>query len=321
MNCKILNAEGDRYPQEAIDILKSIGAVDSKIITRDEILKVIKPYDILIVGLGIKVDNELIRLGNNLKIIATATTGIDHIDVDYAKKKEIEVISLKGEKSFLSNITSTAEFTFGLILSLIRRIPWGVNEVKNYNWNRDLCYGIQLNNKILGIIGFGRLGKLVSKYANGFNMRVLAYDPNVHAEEIISYGVEPVKLEKLLFESDIISLHASLDEKNWKMIGQNEFNMMKFDSYFINTARGQLVDEESLLKALENKKIAGAATDVLLDENNFHNNFFPHPLVEYSKKNENLIITPHIAGMAYDAVSNTRIFIAQKIFDLWKSYQ
>lgn len=299
---KILNLDKN-YPPQAQKILKSVGVLTIKELSQSQLKKEVGKYDILIVDVINFVNKEIIDQGKNLKIIATAATGTDHIDVDYAKKKKIKIISLKGEKQFLKNIPATAELTFGLIFALVRQIPEAFADVKNNNWNRSKFKGFDLMDKTFGIIGFGRLGRIVAKYAKAFGMKVIATDPNVKVS-----GVKKVSLTQLLKTADIISLHVNLTSRNTNLISTKEFKLIKKTAVLINTARGQLIDEKALLQALKGKKIAGVALDVLADEKKGNNS-----LVEYAKKNKNLIITPHIGGMTKDSTEKTRIFIAQKI--------
>lgn len=311
--CRILNIEAHRYPEEARGILCEVGEVTNLKLSHNDLQKLIGDYHVLIVGIENSVGSSIIRCGKKLKIIATATTGLDHIDLNAAKKQDIKIISLKREKNFLKEIAGTAEFTFGLTLSLIRDIPRSFDRVKSYRWERKSSHGFELSGKNLGIIGFGRLGKLMAQYGHGFRMQILAYDPYIPSSEMEPFGVIPVSLEDLLKNADVVSLHAELSEETEEMIGKTELNLMKPSSVIINTARGQLIDETALLIALKEKKIAGAALDVLEDENKFDENFNNHPLVEYARTHSNLLITPHIAGMAFDSVYKTRIFITKKI--------
>jgi len=309
MKLKILNLD-KHYPVQAQKILKSIGFLVTKNLNQSQLKKEISQYDILIVDVVNFVDKKIIDQAENLKIIATAATGVDHIDVDYAKKKKIKVISLKGETKFLKEIPATAEMTFGLILALVRQTPAAFKSVKKGQWNRPALKGIDLYEKTFGIIGFGRLGQIVAKYAKAFGMEVMATDPNVKASEFKKTGVKKVSLTQLLKTADVVSLHVNLIPKNYNLISTKEFNLMKKTAVLINTARGQLINEKALLKALKTKKIAGAAIDVLANEKEIKK---AKPLIEYAKKNKNFIITPHIGGMTQDSADKTRIFIAQKV--------
>ena len=317
---KILNLDHGRFDKKAKDTLNKIGYVDEKNLDTNQLRNIIKMYNILIVGLENSVDSKIIDNGTNLNIIATSTTGLDHIDTNAAMKKNIRIVSLNGENKFLSTISSTAEYTFGLILSLIRQIPTNISIVKNYTWERDIYQGIQLKGKTIGIIGFGRLGRMIAQYANGFEMNILTYDPILsNIDPKFSY-VTMVRLKKLLSSSDIITIHASLNESTENLIGPEEFNSMKKGCYLVNTSRGKLVDENALLNSLDRGQLKGAALDVLANETDFSENFPKNKLIEYSKINKNLIITPHVAGLASDAVTNTRYFIAKKIVNEQDKY-
>jgi len=302
MKLKILNLDR-HYPVQAQKILKSVGVLTNRQLTHGQLKREVSKYDILIVDAINFVDKKIIDQGKNLKIIATATTGTDHIDVDHARKKKIKIVSLKGEKKFLKSIPATAELTFGLVFALVRQIPGAFADVKKYNWNRPKFRGFDLLDKTFGIIGFGRLGQIVAKYAKAFGMKVIATDPKAKIS-----GVKKVSLTQLLKTADVVSLHVDLTPKNYNLISTKELKSMKKTAVLINTSRGQLIDEKALLQALKQRKIAGAAIDVLADEKKGNK-----VLVNYAKKNKNLIITPHIGGMTKDSTEKTRIFIAQKI--------
>lgn len=307
---KILNTIKNFNP-EAKKILQSVGEVVDcgqtalDLVQRDLIGQIGK-YEILIANLNLDISKMVIDAGKNLKIIATPTTGLDHIDVDYAKKKGIEVISLKDEDEFLRTITGTAELAFGLIIALIRKIPWAFADVKKGVWNREQFIGHSLSGKTLGIIGMGRLGSMMANYAKAFGMKVIAYNK----------GDQESDFDNLLKQSDIISIHAPLNQETEGLIGESELDKMKLGAYLINTARGKIIDEDAFIKALEDKKIAGYATDVLADEINFATaKSSALKLIDYAKDHDNVIITPHLGGMTYESRAATDIFIAEKIKD------
>jgi len=313
MNYKILNNIGNKFTKDAKTILGQIGQVDYCNLNRDELIKKIGEYNILIVNISVMIDQEIIDKGKKLKIIITPTTGLDHIDVEYAKAKGIEIISLRGETEFLNTITGTAELAFGLIINILRSIPSAFFSVKKYNWERENFRGYNLYNKTIGIVGLGRLGSWLAKYAKAFNMKVIAYDPDKDDQYFKERKVKKVDFNELLEKSDIISIHVHLNNDTENMFNKTAFSKMKNTAYLINTSRGKVVNEEDLLITLENKKIAGYATDVLANEINFSKDFSNHPLIEYAKTNNNLIIVPHIGGMTHESRQATDIFIAEKI--------
>jgi len=230
-------------------------------------------------------------------LIASCTTGTDHIE-----NKEVPLISLKGETDFLSGIYATAEMTWSLILSLIRRIPFAFDDVKQGNWDREAWQGSELRGKTLGIIGLGRVGYQVMQIADAFGMRICFYDP-----KYIAHTETP--LEWVLQNSDIITVHVPLNESTKCMFGMEQFKLMKPTSFFINTSRALIVHDQSLYNALCDGQIAGAAIDVMEG--------YPHKyweyFTEYAKQCNNLIITPHLGGQTKESREKTQVYLAQKI--------
>jgi len=269
----------------------------------------------IVVRLGVTLNKEFLTCFLRLEFIATITTGLDHIDNEYCKINNIRVISLKGETKFLENISATPEHTWCLILSLIRRVPWAALSVENGCWDRNLFVGEELFEKTLGIIGFGRIGKILSRYAIAFGMNVLAYgNADIDSKK---HGVKKVGLATLLNESHIISIHLPLEKNTINFINNEHFQSMKLKPWFINTARGAIVNEDALLEALNEGLIKGAALDVLSNETGFNSKKPVNKLIEYMKSNTNLIITPHIAGTTVEAMAKTVLFIENKIITFY----
>tara|TARA_Y100000310_G_C20699321_1_gene828241 strand:- start:1727 stop:2653 length:927 start_codon:yes stop_codon:yes gene_type:complete len=302
---KILNTIQD-FDAGAKKILEKIGDVEYRILSQYELKDAIKDYEAIIIGIGLRLDKESIDVASKLKFIATATTGTDHVEFEYAKEKGVKVLSLQNED--LNEITGTAELAFGLLLSLVRRIPQSFIDVKKGNWEREKFLGNSLTGKTLGIVGLGRLGTMMAKYGKAFGMHVLAHDPNVLTSQVASL----VSFDKLSSKSDIVSVHVHLSDETSNMFNEQVFSRMKDTAYLINTSRGAIVNEKDLLRALETNNIAGYATDVLSDEVNFSRDV-NHSLIEYAKTNENVIITPHIGGYTAESRSATDKIIAQRI--------
>jgi len=215
-------------------------------------------------------------------LIASCTTGTAHIEAG-----DVPVISLQGEREFLRDVWATAEHTWGLILALVRRIPFAHNDVVAGNWDRERWQGTELRGKTLGILGYGRVGRQVATFARAFGMKCICHIKGV----------------------DIVTVHVPLTDETRGMFSYREFGMMKKGAYFVNTSRGGLVDEEALIAALETGHLAGAALDVVAGE--------PYAcspaLLRYAKTHSNLIITPHIAGNTLESRRKTQLFIAEKI--------
>ncbi len=308
---RILVTESKDDSVRAQEILRSIGEVDFCDLSRQELLEKISAYDALVVRLRNRIDAEVLSRAPSLRCVATPTTGLNHIDLDIAKRSGVHVISLRGESEFLESVSATAELTWGLVLSLTRRLSECARGPFVENWDRDALKGVDLAGRTLGIIGLGRLGKKVARYGIAFGMNVLAFDADPSA---VLEGVEAVSLEKLLERSDVVSLHVSFSSSSVRLVGEKEFSLMKPTAYFVNTSRGECMDEAALLKALSSGKLAGAALDVLSGENSGRADWTQNdPLIQFSKKDSRLILTPHIGGASRDAMEKTEIFIAQKL--------
>lgn len=304
---KICILEPQDYSPEAISIYKQMGEVSLNFADR-------ATADIIVIRLAHKLTKDFLAECKALKIIACPTTGLDHIDLTECEKRGIKVVSLKGETKFLETVTATAELAWGLLLSLIRSIPHAHQDVVNQlNWNRDQWKGYELKEKKLGILGFGRLGKIVAQYGLAFGMDVLAHDPFVDFETISAQGVTPVTFDELFKNADILSIHIPLNEATAKLIGTAEFKLMKPNAYLINTSRGEVIDEIALLQALANKQIAGAGLDVLAGEHANGEFLQNNPLIKYAAQSTNLLLAPHIGGATYDSMKKTEVFIANKV--------
>lgn len=307
----ILNLEPDGYSPNACEIISSLGTVINGPLGRPTLLNEINKVNILIVRLGHRIDQELLDKAPHLHTIVSATTGRDHIDTTYAKKKGIAVLSLFGETEFLNSVTATAELSWGLLLSLVRRIPAAVQHVKEGDWHRDSFKGSELAGLRLGIIGLGRLGRMVAAYGHTFRMNVSAYDPLL--TEWPDSIEQHTQLTELFKKSDVVSVHAPLNEITSGMIDESLFKRLPDGAVFINTSRGELVNEDALLEALQNGPLAGAALDVIRDENAATGKPIKSPLIDYALGHSNLIITPHIGGATKTSMERTEVFMANKL--------
>ena len=308
---KILITEPRIYQKEYLDGLKYHDLYFEDI--REKNIQDMKnDVEALFIALDTIIDKKNVNHFKDLKYIVTPTTGTDHINDDYCKERQIKIVSLKGEIQFLEKITPTAEHTFGLILSVIRKIPFAFESVKNFEWNREEFVGYELMGKTIGILGFGRLGRIVARYAKAFNMDVIAYDPSIDAVKAMEQqNVRYKDWDTIFKESDIISIHINLTGDTHNIVGKNEFDLMKEEAVLINTSRGQIINEEDLLVALKNKKIRSAALDVLATEN-LQGHPHTNKLIAYSRQNDNLLITPHIAGSTHESIKSVVEFVIQK---------
>ena len=232
-------------------------------------------------------DEEVLK-DSNIKVINTCSTGTNHIDMEYCKENNIEVWHLAKDYELINQLPSTAEHAFGLMLSLLRKIPMSFHSVRDGNWDYEPYIGRQLKGLTVGIIGYGRLGKMMETYCHAFGMTVKIHDPYEGYDD----------LDLVLRESDVISLHVHVTGKTVGMINGKTISKMKKKPYLINTSRGEVVYEKKVIEAIEEGKLSGYATDVIKDEfGNIHNS----KLIEFSMNpTNNVIITPHIGGMTWE---------------------
>lgn len=308
---RILNIEPRGYSPKARSELELLGEVVELEASREDLLRLIPGFDVLITRLGHRIDAEVLARAERLEAVVTATTGLSHVDLEAAETHGVEVLSLRGEVSFLENVTATAELAWGLIICSLRAIPRAHGHVMSGGWDRDLFKGAELKNKTLGVVGLGRLGKIVASYAKAFRMAVLAADPRAASAPD---GVELLPLEHLLPRADVVTLHVNLVPETRGFFGAREFGLMKTGSVFVNTSRGELVDEAALLEALRSGQVGAAGLDVLDGEASGRPGWLQqHPLRQYAAAGGNLIITPHMGGATSESMEDTEVFMSQKL--------
>lgn len=311
---KILITDSENFSSKAIASLRNHFQVElANINDREELILKIADFDIIFIRLGFKIDEKIIQTAKKLKYILTATTGLDHIDVKYLESTGGKIISLKGETEFLETIPSTAEHTWALLLSLIKKIPASFQHVKKGEWDRNLFVNTNLKEKKIGILGLGRVGKQVAKFAEAFEMEVGFYD------------IVPIKSEFKIFKTpeelfnwaDIVSIHIPYTKENENFINKELLSHINKQSMMINTSRGGVWEEKEVAILIENGKLNGVATDVLDNELNM-DTISLNPLVLLARQNYNVIITPHIAGATKESMERTEEFIVDKFL---KSFQ
>ncbi len=281
-------------------ILRSSTSVDDRTgISPDELLKVIKDYEALIVRSRTKVTADVFKLARQLKVVGRAGVGVDNIDLQAAKAKGVHVVNAPTSTSL-----AVAELTFALMLSLAREIPRADAGMKEGNWLKKDLHGSELFGKMLGILGMGRIGTEVGKRAAVFGMGVLGYDPLISEEEIRERGAEPVELDDLYSRADYISLHLPLSDETRSMVSEQAFASMKPGVRLICAARGGIIDEPALFSALESGQVAGAALDVYEREPPGQTNLIKHPKV---------IATPHVGAQTAEAQSRAAEDIVNEV--------
>jgi len=237
--------------------------------------------------------NEEVLRDSNIKVINTCSTGLNHIDLNYCKENNIDVWSLKEDYELINDLPSTSELAFGLMMSLLRNIPKSFHSVKDGNWDYEPYVGHQIKGKTIGVIGYGRLGKIMCDLFYGWGVKLLASDPY---ERITT--ARGVSLSELLEKSDVVFLHTHVTDETRGMVDDKFLSQMKKGSYLVNTARGELVDEKAIIESIECGHLKGYGTDVIKDEFGDIQN---SKLVEFSMNpNNNVVITPHIGGMTIE---------------------
>ncbi|HEY5661049.1 MAG TPA: phosphoglycerate dehydrogenase [Gaiellaceae bacterium] len=264
-----------------------------------DLAETIGRYDAIVVRSATKLTAELIARGERLKVIGRAGVGIDNVDVDAATRRGIVVANAPE-----STVVSAAEHTIGLLTALARNIPQAHAALKQGRWDRKKYGGIELADKTLGVLGFGRIGQQVARRAAGLGMRVVAYDPFVAPERFRELGVEREdEVDGVYAAAEFLTLHLPLLDETRRSVDAQAFAKMRDGVRLVNAARGELVDEDALLDALAVGKVAGAALDVFCDEP------YSGPLLEH----DSVIVTPHLAASTEEAQDRAGVIIAEQV--------
>ncbi len=310
MKIKVLCPEPNSFSKKGLDYARSFSRLTAKTMSQKEFEKNATQFDVVLVRFNTKVGANIFGKESSVKAVISPTTGLDHIDMKSAKLNDIKVFHLRGKKRFLKGVSSTAELSIGLMLSVMRKIPQSFSAVKSGVWDTGPFRGNEVAGKTLGVIGCGRLGSKVSRTAVSLGMKVITYDPYVSR---FPSGVEVKNSQSdLLRSADIVSLHVPLLDETRHLISHNEVSQMKMGVVIINTSRGAIIETNALLNGLNSKHISSAALDVV--ENEHLMKGATHPLVEYACKHDNLLITPHIGGATFESVEKTDLFILENYY-------
>ena len=276
---------------------------------KKEIAKKIEKFHGLIIRSRIQIDEDLIDHAKNLKFIARVGSGTENIDIEYAKKRGITILSA-GE----GNANAVGEHTLSLILSLFNNIIKANNEINNNVWQREENRGIELENKTVGIIGYGKTGKNFAKKLAGFNVKVLCNDI---IENIGDDYAEQVSIDEIQSKCDIISLHTDLNKLSKHLVNTHFIDNCKKPFYLINTSRGLCIKTSDLILGIKTGKILGVCLDVIENESSSFENFNQDSYLDFLKKSEKVILTPHIAGWTFESRLKLSQIILKKIKDLY----
>jgi len=307
----ILNSLDISSVPEFDSIFEGIGLLKNVKTDRDSVLNNIKNVDAYLASAAIKIDKEFLNHADNLKVIGSPSTGTDHMDLDLIAERGIKCFDISKETELLNSFTATSELAFSLLLSLLRKNILACNDAKNGIWSREKYTGLQLYGKVFGILGLGRLGKISARIANGFGMKVRAHD----IKDISFPNVKMVDLNTLVQKSDFLSIHIHLNKDTEGLVNMDFLKKMKKNAVIINTSRGKIINELDLLYALEKSIIAGAALDVIDGEWLTKQELYKHPLIEYSRNSDKIIISPHIGGATIESICGARLFMAKKVAD------
>ena len=306
---RILNLEGGNLSPAARVRLAELGMVDDRE-PQAALPADLSGYEVFTTRFDHLLTDAVLARAPQLRFILSPTTGLDHVDLKAADARGIQVISLRGQFEFLRGVYASAEHSWALLLALVRRLPAAVQAPAQGVWAQRPFFGSELARKSIGIVGLGRIGEKVARYARAFDMTVLAYDP---APKGRVDGVEMVNdLDTFLARSEILSIHVPLQDDTRGMIGAAQLALLPKGALLLNTARGAIVDEVALLAALQSGHVAGAAMDVLTGEGACG---FPqeNPLVVHAKSHGNVLITPHIGGSTWESRQMTELFVIEKL--------
>jgi D-3-phosphoglycerate dehydrogenase len=262
-------------------------------------LEALPAYDALVVRSGTKVTADVLAIGNRLRVVGRAGTGVDNIDVSAATERGIVVVNAPA-----SNSVAVAELTLGLILALARSIPQSFHSMQAGKWERNRFMGSEVRGKTLGLVGLGRIGAEVARRARAMEMTVLAYDPVVSTDRAAQLGVTSLNLDEVLAQSDFVSIHVPLIDSTRNLFNAERLAQMKPTAFLINAARGGIIDEEALLTALNNGQLAGAALDVFEKEPPVNSPLIGHP---------RMIVTPHLGASTVEAQALTGVDVAEGV--------
>jgi D-3-phosphoglycerate dehydrogenase len=300
---KIKVLVADSVSEEGLKLLRRQAQVDVKTeLAPKELVSIIGGYEALVVRSQTKVTAEVIKAGKKLQVIGRAGVGVDNIDVEEATKQGIIVVNAP-----TGNTISAAEHTIALMLALARHIPQANTSLKSGKWRRSDFMGTEIRNKTLGLVGLGKVGAEVARRALGLEMKLIAYDPFISADHARNLQVEPVPLKKLLKEADFITIHTPLTAQTKGLIGAKELALVKPSVRIINTARGGIINEEALAKAVKDKKVAGAAIDVFSTEPATKSVLFD---------SDSIIVTPHLGASTAEAQVMAAKDVAEQVLDV-----
>ncbi len=294
----------DNLSESGIEKLAKVPGFEVEVnttLSAEEFRRAIKEFDALVIRSATKVTTEVLENAHNLKVIGRAGIGLDNVDIEAASKRGIVVMNTPE-----GNVITTAEHAIAMMLALTRNIPQASSSLKNGAWEKKRFKGKEVFNKVLGIIGVGRIGRIVAERAQGLKMQVIGYDPYINPEVIDSLGIRGVSFDELLASSDYITIHTPMTSETRNVLNADTFRKMKPGVFVINCARGGIINEQDLYEAIKQGIVAGAALDVFAKEPPTGN-----PLLTLDQ----VIATPHLGASTEEAQENVAIAVADQIAD------
>ncbi|MGF9915204.1 phosphoglycerate dehydrogenase [Paenibacillus ehimensis] len=272
-------------------------------LSEDELVAIIADYDALLVRSATKVTERIMDAGSKLKVVGRAGVGVDNIDLEAATKRGIVVINAPD-----GNTIATCELTFAMMMSVARMIPQAYKKTVGGEWDRKTFVGVELRNKVLGVLGMGRIGSEVAKRAKAFGMEVIGYDPFLTEERAEKLGVKLGSVNEICAAADFITVHTPLTNETRHMISRPQFELMKKGARIINCARGGIIDELALVEAIDAGIVAGAAFDVFEKEPPAAD----HPFLNHPK----IVVTPHLGASTVEAQENVAIDVSEEVLHI-----
>lgn len=304
---KTLCPEPENFSDKGLALIAEFTSLETQTMSQADFEARANEFDVLLVRLKRWVPATLLGGSPGPIAVVSPTTGLNHIDTAAAEEHGVRLFHLRGEVDFLRTVTSTAEHTWALLLALLRKLPAALDSVSKGNWDQHAFRGNEISGKTVGIVGYGRLGQIVGRYAEAFGADLLVLD--VDDSAIPTSVARCEDLIELFSKSDIVSIHVPLDDSTRMMVGRETLQSMRRGALLVNTSRGEIIDELALIDVLKTGRLAGFAGDVVSDEIQFQNS----PLISYASQNENVLITPHIAGATVEAIEKTDLFVIGRL--------
>lgn len=300
--------------EEELKKYMDVKTSDGKPLSKEDMVKGIADVDVMIMRVDPKIDRDIIDAAKNLKVIGVCAVGLNHVDMEYAREKGIQVFNAPG-----LNANAVAELTISKMLDISRNTIPANHDVKdNHIWDKYKYIGRELRGKTLGIMGFGRIGRRVGELGKAFKMDIVAYDPYLKPEQFEAEGAKGMDVEELICVSDFISIHVPLTPETKNLFNKKSIAQMKDGAVVLNMSRGGIVNEQDMYEALKEGRIGGYAADVLENElagsGLSGNDEFNNPLFEC----DNFIITPHLGAQSVDAARDIGVYITEKVKEAMK---